>query len=134
MSSPTVEAVSDPASVAAFTAPTSPRTTTDTRPSPTSSRETIDTLAALTIASAAAWPTPIPSPWLSASGLPFDRDSLGARPLARERREHRARAEHEPCPGARGLLDLALGDRAAGDPDRAVRGGGRRGRTGAAER
>ena len=42
------------ASVEAFTAPTSPRTTTATRPSPTSSREMIVTLAAFTIASAAA--------------------------------------------------------------------------------
>jgi hypothetical protein len=52
--SPTVDAVSDPASVAALTAPTSPRTTTATRPSPTSSREMIVTFAAFTIASAAA--------------------------------------------------------------------------------
>src|SRR2546422_265453 len=54
MSSPTVDAVSDPASVAALTAPPSPRTTTATRPSPTSWRETMVTLAALTIASAPA--------------------------------------------------------------------------------
>src|SRR5581483_4085788 len=46
--------VSEPASVAAFTAPTSPTMVTATRPSPTSSRPTMVTLAALTIASAAA--------------------------------------------------------------------------------
>ena len=39
--SPTVFAVSAPASVAALTAPTSPEITTDTRPSPTSSRATM---------------------------------------------------------------------------------------------
>src|SRR6266498_3716316 len=53
-SSPMLVAVSAPASVAAFTAPTSPMTVTDTRPSPTSSRPTIVTLAAFTMASAAA--------------------------------------------------------------------------------
>ena len=53
-SSPTVDAVSAPASVAALTAPTSPVMVTETRPSPTSSRPTIVTFAALTMASAAA--------------------------------------------------------------------------------
>src|SRR5947209_9866696 len=52
--SPTVDAVSAPASVAALTAPTSPWMTTDTSPSPTSSRPMMLTLAALTMASAAA--------------------------------------------------------------------------------
>src|SRR5215469_5374354 len=53
-SSPTAVAVSAPASVAAFTAPTSPMMVTATSPSPTWSRPTIVTLAALTMASAAA--------------------------------------------------------------------------------
>jgi hypothetical protein len=53
-SSPTWLAVSAPASVAAFTAPTSPRMMTATSPSPTSSRPTMVTFAALTMASAAA--------------------------------------------------------------------------------
>src|ERR1700733_11041090 len=53
VTSPTCEAASAPASVAALTAPTSPRTTTDTNPPPTSLRAIISTLAALTIASAA---------------------------------------------------------------------------------
>src|SRR5690242_4111881 len=53
-SSPTVDAVSAPASVAAFTAPTSPVIVTETSPSPTSCRPTIVTLAALTMASPAA--------------------------------------------------------------------------------
>src|SRR6202044_1909000 len=51
-SSPTLDAVSAPASVAAFTAPTSPTIVTDTSPSPTCSRPTIVTFAALTMASA----------------------------------------------------------------------------------
>src|SRR5215813_3761863 len=54
ISSPTLDAVSAPASVAALTAPTSPLMMTATSPSPTSCRPTITTLAALTIASAAA--------------------------------------------------------------------------------
>src|ERR1700683_299187 len=54
MSSPTLVAVSAPASVAALTAPTSPTIVTETRPSPTCSRPTMVTLAALTIASPAA--------------------------------------------------------------------------------
>src|ERR1700691_2179130 len=53
-SSPTLVAVSAPASVAALTAPTSPMIVTATRPSPTWSRPTIVTFAAFTIASAAA--------------------------------------------------------------------------------
>src|SRR6201986_1221168 len=53
-SSPTFDAVSAPASVAALTAPTSPVIVTDTSPSPTSWRPTIVTLAALTMASPAA--------------------------------------------------------------------------------
>ena len=53
-SSPTFDAVSAPASVAALTAPTSPTIVTDTSPSPTSWRPTIVTLAALTMASPAA--------------------------------------------------------------------------------
>src|ERR1051325_80514 len=51
---PTLLAASDPASVAAFTAPTSPLMMTATRPSPTCSRPTMMTFAALTMASAAA--------------------------------------------------------------------------------
>src|SRR5580704_10938268 len=54
MSSPTLDAVSAPASVAAFTAPTSPTIVTETSPSPTCSRPTMVTLAALTMASPAA--------------------------------------------------------------------------------
>src|ERR1700684_2845739 len=54
MSSPTLVAVSAPASVAALTAPTSPVIVTETRPSPTCSRPTMVTLAALTMASPAA--------------------------------------------------------------------------------
>ena len=51
---PTWPATSAPASVAAFTAPTSPLMMTATSPSPTCSRPMIVTLAALTMASAAA--------------------------------------------------------------------------------
>src|SRR5579863_9198174 len=54
MSSPTLLAVSAPASVAALTAPTSPTIVTETSPSPTCSRPTMVTLAALTMASPAA--------------------------------------------------------------------------------
>src|SRR6201987_4392832 len=53
-SSPTLVAVSAPASVAAFTAPTSPTIVTETSPSPTCSRPTMVTFAALTMASPAA--------------------------------------------------------------------------------
>src|SRR5262249_30096663 len=53
-SSPIEVAASAPASVAAFTAPTSPLMMTATSPSPTCSRPTIVTLAAFTMASAAA--------------------------------------------------------------------------------
>ena len=51
--SPTLCAAAAPASVAAFTAPTSPLTRTVTRPPPTCSLPIQVTLAALTIASAA---------------------------------------------------------------------------------
>ncbi|EAL10486.1 conserved hypothetical protein [Listeria monocytogenes str. 4b H7858] len=51
--SPTLRAAAAPASVAAFTAPTSPRTITVTRPEPIFSYPTSDTFAAFTIASAA---------------------------------------------------------------------------------
>src|SRR4051794_10939238 len=51
---PTVLAASAPASVAAFTAPTSPLMMTATSPSPTCSRPMMVTLAAFTMASAAA--------------------------------------------------------------------------------
>src|SRR6185436_14390399 len=51
---PTLLAASEPASVAAFTAPTSPLMMTATRLSPTCSRPTMVTFAALTMASAAA--------------------------------------------------------------------------------
>src|SRR4030095_4609709 len=51
---PTLLAASEPASVAAFTAPTSPLMMTATRPSPTCSRPTMVTFAALTLASRAA--------------------------------------------------------------------------------
>src|SRR5262245_19398195 len=51
---PTLLAASEPASVAAFTAPTSPLMMTATKPSPTCSRPTMVTFAALTMASAAA--------------------------------------------------------------------------------
>src|SRR5215211_6198129 len=54
MTCPTWLAASDPASVAALTAPTSPWTSTDTSPAPTCSRPMIVTLAAFTMASAAA--------------------------------------------------------------------------------
>ena len=53
ISSPTFSAAAAPASVAAFTAPTSPRTMTVTRPPPTCSLPTSCTLAAFTMASAA---------------------------------------------------------------------------------
>ena len=53
MSSPTRWAAAAPASVAALTAPTSPRTKTVTRPPPISSLPTRVTFAALTMASAA---------------------------------------------------------------------------------
>ena len=53
ISSPTFSAAAAPASVAAFTAPTSPRTITVTRPPPTCSLPTSCTLADLTMASAA---------------------------------------------------------------------------------
>ena len=53
MSSPTRRAAAAPASVAAFTAPTSPRTITVTYPAPMYSLPTSTTLAALTMASAA---------------------------------------------------------------------------------
>src|SRR5882724_1740758 len=51
--SPILPAAAAPASVAAFTAPTSPRTITVTRPPPICSRPISTTFAALTIASAA---------------------------------------------------------------------------------
>ena len=50
---PTRSAAAAPASTAAFTAPTSPRTITVTRPEPIFSLPTSSTLAALSIASAA---------------------------------------------------------------------------------
>ena len=53
ISSPTRSAAAAPASVAALTAPTSPRTITVTRPPPTCSLPIRVTLAALTMASAA---------------------------------------------------------------------------------
>ena len=53
ISSPTRRAAAAPASVAALTAPTSPRTVTSTSPAPTISFPSRTTLAALTIASAA---------------------------------------------------------------------------------
>ena len=46
----------------------------------------------------------IRSPSLSASPLPFDLDAEGARLVARQRREHGARREHEPRAGVRRLL------------------------------
>src|SRR5262249_59004414 len=60
-SSPTAVAVSAPASVAAFTAPTSPMMVTATSPSPTWSRPTLVTFPA--------FPTPSPPP--GAPTIPF---------------------------------------------------------------
>ena len=68
--SPTLRAASAPASVAAFTAPTSPCTSTDTRPAPTCSRPMIVTLAAFTIASPAA--NAATKPRVSTNPIAFD--------------------------------------------------------------
>src|SRR5215470_12486813 len=72
-SSPTRRAAAAPASVAALTAPTSPRTRTVTYPAPMYSLPTSTTLAALTIASAAST-EPI-SPRVST--MPSASDAIG---------------------------------------------------------
>src|SRR5579863_1946376 len=78
MSSPTLLAVSAPASVAALTAPTSPTIVTETSPSPTCSRPTMVTLAALTMASPAASAATYPLVSINPIALSAITDSLRA--------------------------------------------------------
>src|SRR5262245_45051029 len=75
-SSPTRRAAAAPASVAAFTEPTSPRTIAVTRPASTFCQPTKTTLAALTIASAASTMPTRPRVSIMPSASPISRFSL----------------------------------------------------------
>src|SRR5579863_5973126 len=108
MSSPTLVAVSAPASVAALTAPTSPTIVTETRPSPTCSRPTMVTLAALTMASPAASAATYPLVSINPIALSAIADFLSVRVRvygADDQRVDGGRLAGEPGGGDRSLRD-----------------------------